>query len=65
MKYTYKAVKYTPTRWKILKKLANILSKERGTKVSIPDATIEAVTKMIDERELNNTAATPGGQAQE
>lgn len=66
MTYPYKSVKYNPKRWKILKRLAEVLSKERGTNVSIPDATIEAAKKMLDERDVNNdVAATPGGQAQD
>lgn len=63
MKYIYKSVKYTPLKWQILKQLATILSKERGIKVSIPDATIEAAKKMLDEK--NSSAGTPGGQAQD
>lgn len=66
MKYVYKSVKYHPAKWQILKRLANVLSKERGTKVSIPDATIEAAKKMLDEKtEPANGAGTPGGQAQD
>lgn len=63
MNYPYKSVKYRPDRWVILKKLAMRLSQERGTKVSIADATVEATKKMLDERD--GTAATPGGQAQD
>lgn len=46
----YKPVKYTVPKWEIIKKLAETLSKERGTDVSLADASTEAAKKMLEDK---------------
>ena len=46
----YKSVKYTQDKWDVLKELADLLSEERGTDVSLSDASVEASKKLLDEK---------------
>lgn len=46
----YKPIKHTIQEWHLVKRLATLLSEERGTKVSLASASTEAVKKMLDEK---------------
>lgn len=46
----YKPVKFTIPKWEIIKELAEILSEERGTDVSLADASTEAAKRMLEEK---------------
>lgn len=59
MKSLYKSVKYTQPKWDVIKELANQLSAERGTDVSLADASVEASKRLLEER---MAAGTPGGK---
>lgn len=50
MKYPYKSVKYTAPKWDVIKELADLLSAERGTDVSLADASVEAAKKLLEEK---------------
>lgn len=60
MKYLYKSIKFLPEKWETIKTLADDLSEERGTNVSLPDAVIEAVKMMIDTRHAEKEASNAG-----
>lgn len=63
MKYFYKSIKFTLAKWNVIKELADLLSAERGTKVPMSDASVEAAKRMIEERQAADTAGTPGRKA--
>lgn len=46
----YKPIKYTIPKHDVIKELAELLSKERGTDVSLADASTEAAKKMLEEK---------------
>ncbi len=45
----YKQIKMRMEKWQVVKDLATLLSKKRGTTVSLPDAVVEAATRMMKE----------------
>lgn len=62
MTYNYKSIKFDPADHQIIVDLAAVLKEERGGRVYLPGAVLEAVKFYREYR--HTVVGTPGGQAQ-